>query len=198
MPARRGTAKVTLQPVQGSSRTHLVSDAVLAPLPTGRGFAAAARVRLRVLPVNGGRGSTADSKPALPKTQSRSSFQNVHKSHTSEEKKKKKSTFKKPVSNNRANQCIAQMLEGFIMFYHFIFVVALQTHLSALMIAIYINLLSIPDQEQLVTMLQLKKKKQQIKTSRKKIMSFYLHRCLHEKVTILLHRCIKLNTVSKM
>lgn len=111
---------------------------------------------------------------------------------------KKKSTFKKPVSNNRPNQCMAQMLEGFIMLYHFIFVVALQTHLSALMIkiTIYINLLSILDQEQLVTMLQLKKK--QIKTSRKKIISFYLHRCLHEEVTRPLHGCRKLTTVSKM
>lgn len=91
MPARRGTAKVTLQPVQGSPRTHLVSDAVLAPLPTGRGFAAAARVRLRVLPVNGGRGSTADSKPALPKTQSRSSFQ-MYINLTQVKKKKTKKT----------------------------------------------------------------------------------------------------------
>lgn len=74
MPARRGTAKVTLWPVQSSVRTHLVSDAVLAPLPAGRGFATATRVRLRVLPVNGSGGSTANSKPVLPKTQSRSSF----------------------------------------------------------------------------------------------------------------------------
>lgn len=81
---------------------------------------------------------------------------------------------------------------------YFLFVVALQTLLPALMhsITIYVNLLSILGQEQLVTMIQWKK--DQIKTSRKKIMSFYLHRCLHEKVTRLLHGCKKLNTVSKM
>lgn len=69
MPARRGTAKVAPWRVRSSLRTHLVGDAVLAPLPAGRGLAAAARVRLRVLPVDGGRRSTADSKPAPPKTQ---------------------------------------------------------------------------------------------------------------------------------
>lgn len=83
---------------------------------------------------------------------------------------KKKSTFKKLVSNNRPNQHIAQMLERFIMLYHFVFVVALQTHLSALMtkITIYINLLSILDPEQLVTMLQLKKKKNRSKHQERK------------------------------
>lgn len=66
---------------QSSVRTQLVGDAVLAPLPAGRGFAAAARVRLRALPVHGGGGSAAHSKPAPPKHKADEHFEYTETSH---------------------------------------------------------------------------------------------------------------------
>lgn len=58
------------------------------------------------------------------------------------------------MAKTRADQCIEQLIKGFIWLFHLTFVAALRTHLAPLMhkITVHINSLSIFDQEHLVTL----------------------------------------------